>query len=82
MKQDRHRAERRWLSIELTVHKEIMKSIKHKISHLVSNAKSTFYSIKVSTSSPVKELYKLTSILLGTNISTTLLSDYPTYQLP
>ena len=54
MKQERRRAERRWLSTGLTIHKEIMNSVKHKISHLVSNAKSTFYSIKVSTSSAVK----------------------------
>ena len=54
MKQERRRAERSWLSTGLTIHKEIMNSIKPKISHLVSNAKSTFYSIKVSTSSAVK----------------------------
>ena len=42
MKRERRRAERRWFSTGVTIHKEIMNSIKHKISHLVSNAKSTF----------------------------------------
>ncbi|WP_293681772.1 hypothetical protein, partial [Thiolapillus sp.] len=65
MKRERRRAERRWLSTGLTIHKEIMNSIKHKISRLVSDAKSTFYNFKVSTSSTVKELYRLTNNLLG-----------------
>ena len=39
MKQERRRAERSWLSTGLTIHKETMNSVKHKISHLVSSAK-------------------------------------------
>ena len=58
-----------------------MNSIKHKISRLVSNAKSTFYNFKVSTSSAVKELYRLTNNLLGKRASTPLPSVYPTDQL-
>ena len=65
MKRERRGAERRWLSTGLTIHKEIVNSIKHKISRLVSDAKSTFYNCKVSTSSVVKELYRLTNNLLG-----------------
>ena len=42
MKRERRHAERRWLSTGLTIHKEIMNSSKHKISRLVSDAKSTF----------------------------------------
>ena len=82
MKQERRRAERRWLSTGLTIHKEIMNSIKHQISHLVSNPKSTFYSVKVSTGSAVKKLYKVTNNLLGKITSTPLPSAYPTDQLP
>ena len=58
-----------------------MNSIKNKISHLVSNAKSTIYSFKVSASSTVKELYRLTNNLLGKSKSTPLPSVYPTDQL-
>jgi len=82
MKQERRRAERRWLSTGLTIHKEIMNSIKHQISHLVSNPKSTFYSVKVSTGSAVKKLCKVTNNLLGKITSTPLPSAYPTDQLP
>ena len=82
MKRERRGAERRWLSTGLTIHKEIMNSIKHKISRLVSDAKSTFYNFKVSTSSTVKELYRLTNNLLGKCTSTPLPSVYPTDQLP
>ena len=82
MKRERRGAERRWLSTGLTVHKVIMNSIIHKISHLVSNAQSTFYGFKVSTSSTVKELYRLTNNLLGKITSTPLSSVYPTDQLP
>ena len=51
MKRKRRCAERRWLSTGLTIHKEIMNSIKHKISRIVSKAKSIFfYNLKVSSS--------------------------------
>ena len=81
MKGEKRRAERRWLSTGLTIHKEIMNSIKHKISRLVSDAKSTFYNFKVYTSSTVRELYRLTNDLLGKSTSTPLPSVYPTDQL-
>ena len=77
MKQERRRAERRWLSTGLTIHKEIISTIKHKISHLVNTAKSTFYSVKVSTSSAVKEVYKVTNNLLGKITSTHCLLPTP-----
>ena len=70
------------ISTGLTIHKEIKNSVKHKTSHLVSKAKSTFYSFKVSTSSTVKELYRLTNNLLGKITSTPLPSVYSTDQLP
>ena len=82
MKQERRRAERLWLSTGLTIHKEIMNSIKRKINILVSDAKSTFDSFKVCTSSAVKELYKLTNNLLVKITSTPLPSAYPTDLLP
>ena len=81
MKQERRRSERQWLFTGLTVHKEIMNSVKHKIRHLVSNAKFTFYTVKVSTSSTVKKLYKVTNNLLGKITSTPLPSACPTDQL-
>ena len=46
------------------------------------SAKSTFYSVKVSTSSSVKELYKVSNNLFGKITSTPLPSAYPTDQLP
>ena len=49
MKRERRRAERRWLSTGLTIYGEIMNSIKHKISRLVGNTKSTVYNFKVAT---------------------------------
>ena len=54
----------------------------YKIGHLVSDAKSTFYSCKVSTSSTVKELQGLINNLSGIITSTPLPSVYPTDQLP
>ena len=82
MKRERRGAERRWLSTGLIIHKEIMNSVKHRISRLVRDAKSTFYNFKGSTSSTVKELYRLTNNLLGKCTSTPLPSVYPTDQLP
>ena len=82
MRRERCHAERRWLSTRLTIYKEIMNSVKHKISRLVSDANSTFYHFKVSSSSTVKELYRLTNNLLGKCTSTPLPSVYPTDQRP
>ena len=47
-----------WLSTGLTIHKEI----KHKIYHLVSNAKSTFYSVELPSAKLSKNCvqYRLT----------------------
>ena len=82
MKQERHRAERRWLSTGLTINKEITNSVKYQISYLLSKEKSTFYSVKMSTSSTVKELYNVANNLLGEITSTALPSAYRTDQLP
>ena len=83
MKQERRRAERHWLSTGSTVNKEITNSIKHQISFLVSNEKSTFYSVKISTSSTVKEFYNVANNLLGEITSTALPSDQlPSDHLP
>ena len=57
-----------------------MNSIKHKISRLVIDAKSTFYNFKVSTSSTAKELYRLTNNLSGK--CTSIAFCHPTDQLP
>ena len=59
-----------------------MNFIKHEISCLISDAKYTFYNFKVSTSSSIKELYRLTNNLLGKCTFTPLLSVYLTDQLP
>ena len=58
-----------------------MNFIKHEISCLISDAKYTFYNFKVSTSSSIKELYRLTNNLLGKITSTPLPSVYSTDQL-
>ena len=49
----------------LTVHKQIMISMKHKITKLVIDTKTNYYSLKVATSTSCKELFRLTGNLMG-----------------
>ena len=81
LKPERRQAERRWLASGLTVHKQIMNSIKHKITKLVIHATTNYYSRKVAASTSCKELFRLTGNLMGRVRQTPLLSVHPPHQL-
>ena len=65
MKRERLRAERCWLKSKLTVHKQIYENIKKKVTDLVDNAKTAFYSFKIQTSNSCKEMFYNFSAFLG-----------------
>ena len=65
LKQERRRAERRWLSTGLTVHRDLFKAAKDKVAGLVLSAKTAFYSSQITESRTCKELFKNLNSLLG-----------------
>ena len=81
LKQEKRAAERRWLASCLTVHKDIMNTLKRNITQLVVRAKTAFYSTKIAASSTCKELFKLTGNLMGRVTQSPLPSNYPTHQI-
>jgi hypothetical protein len=65
LKQEKRQAERQWRKDKLTVHKQIMTSVKHKITQLVDSAKTMYYSAKVAAASSCKELFSVANSLVG-----------------
>eukprot|EP00745_Piridium_sociabile_P012062 TRINITY_DN18726_c0_g1_i1.p1 TRINITY_DN18726_c0_g1~~TRINITY_DN18726_c0_g1_i1.p1 ORF type:complete len:1158 (-),score=142.61 TRINITY_DN18726_c0_g1_i1:196-3669(-) len=65
LKRERRRAERRWVSSPSTVSAQIYDTAKEKVTNLVDNAKSSFYSSLVSSSTNCKQLFHNMSSLLG-----------------
>ena len=69
LKRERRRVERYWLKSKLTVHKQIYEHIKRKVTDLVDNAKTAFYSFKIQTSNcswrNCKELFQNFNAILG-----------------
>ena len=62
--------QRCWLKLELLVHKQIYENIKMKVTDLVDNAKTAFYSFKIQTSNSCKELFHNFNAILGKKNST------------
>ena len=73
LKRERRQAERRWLKLKLTVHKQIYKSIKQKITNPVDKAKQA---AKIQSSTTCKQLFQNVSTILGTNIASPLPSTF------
>ena len=74
----RRAAERRWLASGLIVHKQILNTIKHKVTQLVKKAKTNVYSTKEwqPQSQSCKELFRLTGSLMGKAKNSPLPSVY------
>ena len=68
-KRIRRKAERRWLSSKLTVHKEIYKEAKRQVTKIVHNAKSEYFSLKIAGCVNCKQLFNVADKLLGRNIA-------------
>ena len=58
-----------------------MNSVKSKITELVPDAKTSFYSAKVAASTSCKELFRLIDNLMGKAKQCPLLSFYPAHQI-
>ena len=74
--------DRCWLKSKLTVHKQIYENIKRKVTDLVDNAKTAFYSFKIQTSNSCKELFHNFNAILGKKNSTPLPSSLDSDDIP
>lgn len=66
LEQERRRAERSWLASGLTVHRQLVNSVKRSVNQLVNKAKTTnVYSSKAAACESRQELFRVTNNLMG-----------------
>ena len=65
LKQQRRRAERLWLKMGLTVHKQLYNNAKKLVTRLVHKAKTTYCCNKIKESLSCKHLFSVANQLLG-----------------
>ena len=71
-KMKRHKAERHWLALGLTVHKEIYVASKETVTKIVHDAKLAYFSPKIADCTNCKQLFHVTDKLLGRHKSSHL----------
>ena len=76
------RKERRWRATGLTVHREIYQQARNKVTDIVHNAKSVFYSTKILACETAKQLFNVTTNLLGKVVKSPLPTLYELKDLP
>ena len=76
-KRERRKAERRWTSSGLTVHKQIYDATKTQVTSPVHAAQTTYFITKISESTTCKQLFGITNKLLSRSKS----SPIPTAML-
>ena len=82
LKRERRRAERRWRSPRSTIHKQLYVTAKQKVTDLVHDAKTSFYSVVVYSSATCEELFHNMTTFLGKTNNPSLLSVRDFQQLP
>ena len=78
----RRLAERRWRATRLTVHREIYAKARAAVKACVQEAKRRFYCEKIDFSSSCRQLFAVSSELLGKSSTAPLPSDIPLSDLP
>ena len=81
-KQERRRAERRWRATGLTVHREIFQSTRNRVTEIVHQAKTLFYSSQILVCNTAKQLFNITNSLLGKVCVSPLPSTFQAEELP
>ncbi|RUS72310.1 hypothetical protein EGW08_019933 [Elysia chlorotica] len=69
-KSERRRAERKWRSTKLVVHKDIYKQLNTKVKHLIEIAKREMYSKQIEECATSKALFQVTDTICGKRGST------------
>ena len=78
----RRLAERRWRATRLTVHREIYAKERAAVKACIQEAKRRFYCEKIDSSSSCRQLFAVSSELLGKSSTAPLPSDIPRSDLP
>ena len=81
-KRERRKAERRWRSSNLTVHKQMFYSARSKVSKMISASKRKHFENKILSSTSSKALFSTVNTLLGTTNTSPLPSVYSKESLP
>ena len=81
-KQDRRRAERKWRSTELTVHRQIFQAKNYEVKDVIAQAKTSYYTSSINECTTSKSLYTITNDLCGKNSDPILPNDIPKEELP
>ena len=79
---ERRKAERRWLSTGLTIHKQVYNAAKRHVTRLVQAAKTSFFSTKIMESKSSKQLFNITNQLASRKKPSALPTVYPPVQFP
>ena len=63
-KQKRRQLERKWRQSRLTIYRDLFKEQRRHVNQLISSAKSTYYTAKITEASDHKQLYNVVNALL------------------
>ena len=81
-KQERRRAERKWLKTKLEIHKQLLRIANNLVNEIVQHAKAAYFSAKIVACTSTKQLFSVTDALMGRFKSTPLPSTICSSDLP
>jgi len=78
----RRRAERKWRTSQLVIHRQIFAEARHSTSLCIQEAKRKYYQDKINSDATSKQLFTTRSELLGKRVGKVLPSNVPRPELP
>ena len=81
-KRERRKAEKRWRTSGLTVHRQIFQQTRNKVTDIVHRAKSAFFSSKILSCSTAKQSFSVANNILGKVNTSPLPTEYSVHELP
>ena len=80
-KRERRKAEKRWRTSGLTVHRQIFQLTRNKVTDIVHHAKSAFFSSKILACTTAKQLFSVANNILGKVNTSPLPTEYSVHEL-
>ena len=81
-KRQRRHAERQWLKTGLTIFKQVYSAAKRRVTSVVNEAKTAWYSFQISNSDSSRQLFSVYSTLSGLDKSSPLPTNFSEHELP
>ena len=81
-KAERRRAERKWVTSKLTIHRDIFNQCKSKVKAFIASGKKQYYSSKIAESVSSKTLFSIANAMSAKGRNTNLPSLFPINELP